>query len=366
MSNMDNQSRDRLTGKKTTPEQLAAWCKKAMLKYGLTESDAAIAMDVFISADTRGVFSHGTRQICNLMKNVKDGRINPKAGPLKVTDHLSVAVIDGQNAMPTTIAVEGMKLAVAKAKKTGMGYVGVRNSNHIGALSYYSLMAAKEGLIGVAMTNTDPWMTVPGGKGPIIGTNPISYAIPTGTERPIFLDIATSSVAVTRILSLKALGKKLPEKWLVNEDGAPTDDPEGFPEKGALLPMAMHKGYGLALLVETLSAVLSGSAFLSGVNSWINDDPKPVNQGQSFIALDVASILPKEEFFQRMREMTDEIRNAPKAANAEGILLPGDMEHDKREKTLSEGLFLPDYVLVNLIKLAEDTEDIENFFALFS
>jgi len=360
MSNIDH-----LIGKKTTPDQLAAWCKKAMIKCGLTESDAATAIDVFISADTRGIFSHGTRQIYGLMKNIKDGRINPKASPVLATDQLSVAVLDGQNAMPTTIAVEGMKLAITKAKKTGMGYVGVRNSNHIGALSYYSLMAANEGLIGLAMTNTDPWMTVPGGKGPIMGTNPIAYAIPTGTETPVFLDIATSSVAVTRILSLKALGKKLPDKWLVDEHGAPTDDPADFPEKGALLPMAMHKGYGLALLVETLSAVLSGAAFLSGVNNWTNDNPKPVNQGQSFIALDIASIMPKEEFFQRVREMTDEIRNAPKAASAE-IMLPGDMEHAQREKTLREGLFLPDYVLVTLNKLAEDTDEVQNFSALFS
>jgi len=361
MSNIDH-----LIGKKTTPDQLAAWCKKAMMKCGLTESDAAIAIDVFISADTKGIFSHGTRQIYGLMKNVKDGRINPKASPVKARDHFSVGILDGQNAMPTTIAVEGMKLAIAKAKRNGMGYVGVRNSNHIGALSYYSLMAANEGLIGLAMTNTDPWMTVPGGKGPIMGTNPIAYAIPTGTGQPVFLDIATSSVAVTRILSLKALGKKLPDKWLVDEDGTPTDDPSGFPEKGALLPMAMHKGYGLALLVETLSAVLSGAAFLSGVNNWTNDNPRPVNQGQSFIAVDIDSILPKEEFFQRMREMTDEIRNAPKAVNAGKIMLPGDIEHAQREKTLTEGLFLPDYVLVNLSKLAEDTGDLENFYALFS
>ena len=357
---------DHLIGKKIMPDQLAAWCKKAMITYGLSESDAATAIDVFISADTRGVFSHGSRQIFGLMKNIKDGRIDTKASPRPVTDHVSVGILDGQNAMPTTIAVEGMKLAIAKAKKTGMGYIGVRNSNHIGALSYYSLMAAHEGLIGMAMTNTDPWMTVPGGKGPIIGTNPIAYAIPTGTGNPIFLDIATSSVAATRILSLKAIGKKLPEKWLVDEDGTPTDDPSGFPEKGALLPMAMHKGYGLALLVETLSAILSGSAFLSGVNCWLNDDPRPVNQGQSFIALDVASLLPKEEFFRRMREMTDEIRNAPKADHAEKILLPGDLEYARHEKSLNEGLFLPDYVLVNLNKLAEETGDTGNFYALFS
>jgi len=356
---------DYLIGKKTMPDLLAAWCRKAMVKCGVTETDADIAADVFVTADTRGIFSHGTRQILNLMKNVRDGRINIKAMPVLATDNISAAVIDGNNAMPTTTAVEGMKLAIKKARKTGIGYVGARNSSHIGALSYYSLMAAEEGLIGIAMTNTDPWMTVPGGKGPIMGTNPVSYAIPTGTGRPVFLDIATSSVAVTRILSLKALGKKLPDKWLVDEHGVPTDDPSGFPEKGALLPMAMHKGYGLAMLVETLSAIITGASFLSSVNCWTNDIPKPTNQGHSFIALDFASLLPKEEFFQRMSQMTEEIQNAPKAENVEKIYLPGEIEHEKRDKALTEGLFLPDYVLVNLYSLAKSTDDIENFNSLF-
>jgi len=356
---------DYLLGKKIKPEQLAEWCQKAMIKSGLSESDAAIAADVFVSADTRGVFSHGSRQIFPLMKNVKNGRIDAKAAPVPVVNQLSVAIMDGRNAMPTTIAVESMMLAIEKAKKTGIGYVGVRKSGHIGALGYYPLMAAGEGLIGMAMTNTNPWVTVPGGKGPIMGTNPISYAIPNGTAKPIFLDIATSSVAVTPILSYKALGKKLPEKWLVDEHGVPTDDPSEFPQKGALLPMAMHKGYGLALLVETLTAMLSGASFLSGIPDWLSDSPDPINQGQAFIALDIQTISPKEEFFQRLKAMTDEIKNSPKADNSKGILLPGDIEHEKREKAFSTGLALPDYVLVNLYGLAESINDIENFNALF-
>jgi ureidoglycolate dehydrogenase (NAD+) len=360
MSNVDH-----LIGKKVMPDSLALWCQKAMVKSGLSESDASIAADVFVAADTRGIFSHGSRQIFPLMKNVKSGRIDPRAVPVKAVDRLSVAILDGKNAMPTTIAVEAMKLAVQKAKNTGMGYVGVRYSNHIGALSYYPLLAAAEGLIGLAMTNTNPWVTVPGGKGPVMGTNPICYAIPTGNDQPIFLDIATSSVAVTRILSLKALGKKLPEKWLVDEHGNPTDDPADFPEKGALLPMGMHKGYGLALLVETLAAMLSGSAFLSGIPDWLNDSPEPVNQGQAFIALDIASLLPKEEFYQNMRKMTAEILDSPKADNAGKIMLPGGIEHEKRKKAFAEGLFLPDYVLVNLLGLAESAGELESFNSLF-
>jgi len=356
---------DYLLGKKVMPNKLAAWSEKALMKHGVSKSDAAIAADIFVAADTRGIFSHGTRQIFPLMKNVKDGRIDPSAVPKTTVNRTSVAIIDGRNAMPTTIAFEAMRLAIEKAKKTGIGYVTAKNGNHIGAISYYPLMAADEGLIGLAMTNTDPCMTVPGGKKSIIGTNPIAYAIPTGTDRPVFLDIATSSVAVTKIITSRAMGKKLPDKWLLDDHGVPTDDPSGYPEKSTLLPMAFHKGYGLAVLVETLSAVISGAAFLSGVNSWLSEEPKPVNQGHGFIALDIASLTPKEEFFKRLRAMTGEIQNAPKADNADKIFLPGEMEHEKRDKALAEGIVFPDYVLVNLYSLAESINDIEGLNALF-
>lgn len=357
---------ENLIDKKANPAALEAWCRKAMEKSGLNPEDAARAASVFSSADTWGIHSHGMRQIRGLMKNVRDGRIDPKARPTVATDLGSAAIIDGHDAFPTTCAIEGMELAIKKAEASGIGYVGVRNSSHIGALSYYALMAAKKGMIGIAMTNTDPWMTVPGGKGPIMGTNPIAYCIPTGTDRPILLDIATSSVAVTKILALKALGKKLPDKWLVDEDGTPTDDPSEYPAKGALLPMAGHKGYGLAVLVEALSSVVTGAAMLSSVNCWLNDVPKPANEGHAFIALNVSGLMESTVFNSRITAMIDEIKSAPKAKGIEKIMMPGEMEHAKREAAFRDGLALPETVLVNLVGLAEDIGDGAAFNALFS
>lgn len=353
-----------LLDKKVYPKDLEAWCKKAMLQSGLNEKDASYAADVFTAADTRGIHSHGTRQIRQLMNNVKDGRIDPNASPSIDRDSLGAVILDGNNAMPTTNAVEGMQLAIDRAKKYGIGFVGVKNSSHIGALSYYPIMAAKQGCIGIAMTNTDPWMTVPGGKGPIMGTNPIAYAVPNGTENPIFLDIATSSVAVTKILSMKAVGKKLPEKWLVDENGVPTDDPTNYPEKGALLPMAMHKGYGLALLVEILVSSLSGGAWLSHINCWLNDKPEFANEGHSFIAINVDALAGEQNFIERLNAMTSEIVNSPKAEGSK-IMLPGDIEHERRRKAFESGLSLPDYVLVNLRGLSQDIKDEEGFNKLF-
>jgi len=355
---------DKLVGKKIKPENLQSWCQQAMRLCGLNDLDARRAAEVFTAADTRGIHSHGTRQIRQLMNNIRDGRIDPKASPKIDIDFFAAAIIDGQNAMPTTNAIEGMKLAIDKAKKFGIGFVGVKNSSHIGALSYYPIMAAKENMIGLAMTNTDPWMTVPGGKGPIMGTNPISYAIPNGTDNPIFLDIATSSVAVTKILSLKAIGKKLPEKWLVDENGVPTDDPSEYPEKGALLPMSMHKGYGLALLIEILVSALTGAASLSNINCWLNNIPKFSNEGHAFIAINTEKIAPNGAFSTRLESITNEILQSPKAKGKE-IMLPGDIEHKRRINAYDVGLELPDYVLINLIELAHDIDDETNFMNLF-
>ena len=158
-------------------------------------------------------------------------------------------------------------LAVEKARKSGMAYVGIRRSSHFGAAGYYANLIAEQGMFGMAMCNVEPCMTVPGARSRILGTNPIAYAAPTGTGRTIMLDIATSAVAATKIFAAKTEGRSIPDTWLVDDAGVPTTDPTIYPERGAQLPMAGHKGYGLAVLVEILTAVLTGSAMMGEVHS---------------------------------------------------------------------------------------------------
>ena len=140
--------------------------------------------------------------------------------------------------MPPAVSYRSMELAMRKAKTAGIGYVGVRHSSHYGAAGFYANLAAQHDMFGMSMCNVDPCMTVPGSKGKVLGTNPIAYAAPAGEEKPIYLDIATSAVAATKIFSAKALGKQIPDNWLVDEDGMPTSDPSQYPLKGAQLPMA--------------------------------------------------------------------------------------------------------------------------------
>ena len=355
---------DDLLRKRVFPADLERYCTDAMERAGLPRDAAAVSARVLATTDSWGIHTHGTRQIRQLMKNVRDGRIDAAVRASIAAEGPAFAILDGNHGMPIVTACTAMELAIRKAREVGIAYVGVRRSSHIGAAGYYATMALPHDMVGMAMTNTDPWMTVPGGKGPIMGTNPIAYAIPAGTERPVFLDIATSSVAVTKILAAKALGKRLPEKWLVDDAGRPTDDPSSYPAQGALLPMAGHKGYGLAVLVETLTAMIPGAAFLSGVKCWAFDIPDKANQGHAFLAINPGAMTPLAEFKARMDAMIREIKGAPKAGDGR-IYLPGEMEWERQERAQREGITLPDYVLVNLVGLAEDTGTQEALAATF-
>jgi LDH2 family malate/lactate/ureidoglycolate dehydrogenase len=247
-----------------------------------------------------------------------------------------------------------MNTAIRKAKNAGFAYVGVTGSSHFAAAGYYATMALKEDMIGLSMTNADPVMTAPGAKGRIIGTNPIAYAVPAGTGRPIFLDIAMSTVAATKVLAAKDSGKKIPDTWLVDNEGLPTTDPSIFPAMGAVLPMSGHKGYGLALFVEVLTAVLTGAGMTQQVPSWRGDVPGPTNCGHAFIAINVGAIMPIQDFKARMDRMIREIKASPKVKGTERIYLPGEMEWERRDEALEKGMQLPEHVVASLMGLAED------------
>lgn len=326
----------------------------SMLAAGLSAVDARLSALVFVKTDTWGTFTHGTRQIRGLMKNVRRGRVVAEAVEEVVAEGPSWAIIDAKDGMPPAISYRAAERAIAKAKQTGMAYVGIRRSSHYGAAGFYANMIAEAGMFGMSMCNVDPLMTVPGGRSRVLGTNPIAYASPTGTDRTIMLDIATSAVAATKILAAKNEGRDIPDTWLVDDSGVPTTDPSGFPESCAQLPMAGHKGYGLAVLVEILAAALTGSAMMSGVHSWAADDPEPSNQGHAFIAIDVGSIMPAAEFHQRIASMSEEIKLAAPAKGG-AIFLPGEMEWDHRERALRAGIEFPEDVLISLRGLADDS-----------
>jgi len=342
------------TSARVAPQDLTAFCIEAMRVSGLNEEDARLTAEVLVTTDTLGTFTHGTRQLRGLLKNLRVGRLSATTHEEVVAEGPAWAIVDAHYAMPPAVSYRSMELAMRKARACGIAYVGVKHSSHYGAAGFYANLAAEHGMFGMSMCNVDPCMTVPGSKGKVLGTNPIAYAAPAGEERHVYLDIATSAVAATKIFSAKALGKQISADWLVDEDGMPTTDPSQYPLKGAQLPMAGHKGYGMAVLVEILSAVLTGAAIMSGVKSWVLDTPEPTDEGHAFIAIDIAQMMPLEEFKARMDGMIREIKGAPLAKGAERIYLPGEIELEKRDVALVEGIVLPPDIVASLRGLAED------------
>ncbi len=333
---------------------LTAFCLAALRQVGVNEADAQLTADALVTTDTLGTFTHGTRQLRGLIKNVRDGRLNPTAAETIVSEGPAWAMLDAHHAMPPAVACRAMQRAMTKARTCGLGYVGVQRTSHFGAAGYYARLAAAEDMLGLALCNVDPVMTVTGAAAKVIGTNPIAWAAPAGKERMVFLDIATSRVAATKVFAAKALGKSVPDTWLIDANGLPTTDPSRFPEEGALLPLADYKGYGLAVLVEVLGGVLTGAALLSGVVSWANNSREKVNQGHAFIAFDIGAMMPLAEFKGRMDSMVRELRAAPKAAGAKRVYLPGEMEWERREAALTAGIPLPPDVAAGLRGLGED------------
>ena len=354
-----------LKDEKVTLANLRTFVLEAMSRAGMKPEQAETTADVLIATDTYGTFTHGTKQIRPLMKNYRDGRLDLQAEPTVIKEGPGWAMVDAHSCMGMVSDTMAMEKAIEKARATGVGYANVVNAGHFGGAGYYANLAMEQDMIGLAFGNADPVMAVPGGKTSVIGSNPIAYSVPALKEKPIFMDIATSIVAVSKIFAANALGKKIPDNWLLDKDGVPTTDPSGYPAQGAALPMAAHKGYGLALFVEIITAMVTGGAFLSGVSSWIKEMDTPINQSHAFLAINVGAMVPIESFKARVDELVRELKNSPKAKGSDRIYLPGEMEWERREKVLAEGcITLPDHVVEKHIGVAEDYDmDTSELFA---
>ncbi len=332
---------------------LEKFCVAAMVRAGMSDEDAAAVAEVLVTTDSWGTHTHGTKQLRGLLKNFRDGKMDIRAKASLVAEGPAWALYDGNHSMPIISALMAMRTAIDKARAAGLAFVTVRNSGHFGAAGYYANMAAQADCIGLSMCNVDPGVSAPGSRGSVLGTNPIAYAVPDGSGEAVFLDIATSVVAAGKIYRAQAAGAKIPEGWLLDGNGLTTTDPSGYPRVGALMPMAGHKGFGLALLIEILTGLISGGAVGSEVMSWVMG-PERVNQSLSFIAIDIAAFMPVDVFKSRAAKLVGEIRQAPRAVGAERIYLPGEMEWERRRAALEGGLHLPEDVLTSLRGLARD------------
>jgi ureidoglycolate dehydrogenase (NAD+) len=340
--------------KRILPENLVKFCVEAFVKAGLRTDDACTVADVLVMTDTWGTFTHGSGATANYVRAMRAGGIDPSAKPEVVSEGASWAIIDGHSGMGMPSSSLAMNLAVEKARLSTIAWAGVRNGSHFGAAGYYANMAVQHNMIGIAMSNADPNMVVCGARGHVIGNNPAAYAVPAGDERPVFLDIALSAVAAGKIFAAKALGQPIPRDWITDRDGLPTSEIGDWPASGSMAPMAGHKGYGIALLVEVLAGVLTGAGVLSEVKSWVLQRDQQAHLGQMFVAIDVGAIIPIKDFKRRIDFLIQQLRQSPKARGSDRIYVPGEIEWEKREDALRNGIPMPELYVSALYQAGKD------------
>lgn len=335
---------------KVDAKKYEAFCKEACMKAGLSEAVADATAHYLTRTDMLGVRTHGTLNILPYLKKVQAGGIIADAQPEVVAEGPAWAVIDGHNGMGYYNSKVAMDLGMKKAKETGISYVVVRNSSHYGASGVYAVEGAEAGFITLTATNVGKTMTVPGGKGRIIGNAPFSYGVPAGKKHPIvFLDVATSNAAGMKVNRARVAGERVPEGWIVDENGLPTTDPN---TQWALYPLGGHKGYGIAFFIEVMSSVIGGGNILN-TPMWDRDGVATVcPYSHMFMFVDTQAMMAMDTFQDRMDYAVDQIKDSPKAQGSAGIFMPGEMEWTKHDNAAENGLDLPDDIENNARELA--------------
>jgi L-2-hydroxycarboxylate dehydrogenase (NAD+) len=324
---------------------------EVLLRTGTPPDDARICADVLLTADLRGIESHGVGRLKYYYDRIKAGVQATRTEVEIIRETETTALLDGHHGMGHVIAYRAMRLAMAKARQVGIGTVVVRNSTHYGIAGYYPLMAAAEGMMGLTVTNARPAIAPTFGTEPMLGTNPIAFAAPSDMEFPFCIDAATSISQRGKIEVAARAQKAVPEGWLIDADGAPVTDPEAILEnlgkaQAAFLPLGGagelyggYKGYGLATMVEILSASLSGGAYLKDLLGFAPDGSRrPYMLGHFFLAIDIEHFIPVD----LSRHITGQIMRALQASRrAPGearIYVAGEKEFEVERLVRQQGI----------------------------
>jgi LDH2 family malate/lactate/ureidoglycolate dehydrogenase len=336
-------------------DDLKNYITRFFVHYGVPKEHAEIIADVTIAADLRGVDSHGIGKLYVYYGNrLAAGLIDPKTSGKTIRETGSTILVDGENGLGHVVGYKAMEKCMQKAQETGLGIASVNHSNHYGIAGYYAMMALQENMIGISLTNSEALIAPTFGKKRVLGTNPIAVAVPSGKERPYVLDMATSIKPLGRVLIHEALGKKIPLGWGIDPDGNLTEDPQKVHEGGAVLPlggteeMSGYKGYGLSLLVDILSGVLSGGGFGLDVGSPLATEGSIANVGHFFMAINIESIRPLTEFRRDMDTLIHQIKSSPKAPGQQRIFIHGEKEFDIEDTNKQSGIPIAGTVVEDL------------------
>lgn len=348
---------------------LVEFMLEALTAMGTTLEDAKIIADVIVTSDLWGIRSHGIAHLKMYHERIKNGLQLSSTKWTVVKDSQATAVIDGGNGMGMVVGYHAMKLAIQKAREYGLGAVAVRNSSHYGVAGYYPLMAVKEGMVGLSVTNAHPSTAPTFGVKPMLGTNPIAVAAPTDEPFPYMYDAATSIAPRGKIEVAARAKKPIPEGWVVNQDGIPATDSSNMIQEMnlgnvALLPvgglgelMGGHKGYGLATMVEIFSAAFQDGTYLWGLTDTDADgNPQFLRIGHFFLAIDIDHFIPVENFKKITGNMMRELRSSTTAPGQPRIFTAGEKEYYNTQRVQSEGVEIPVEVQKSLQALQKELD----------
>ncbi|HEY3129024.1 MAG TPA: Ldh family oxidoreductase [Acidobacteriota bacterium] len=334
-------------------ESLTAFCVSCFKKLGLCDEDARITADNLIFANLRGVDSHGVIRLKVYADRLRAGGTNPRAVPKVSREDRTCALIDADNGVGQVASAVAMKLAISKAEANGIGWVSVTNSNHFGAAAFYAMMALPYNMIGLALTNASATMAPSGGREARLGNNPLGIAVPAGKKPPVVLDMATGAVARGKIFIAQQERKKIPTTWALDKSGVPTDDADAAAE-GLIQPLGGYKGYGLSLLIDLFTGVLSGSGFSTHVGQMYKDLGVPTRSAHACAALLIDRFIPISEFRQRVDEIIDMMQTCPRAAGVDRIYVPGEIEHETELHRRAHGIPLSGALKNELVALGSE------------
>ena len=317
---------------------------------GLRADAAATVATALVAASRRGVDSHGVARVPIYAQRLRAGLVNGDPHPEVVARHGATALVDADHGPGQVAGVYATDLSVELAREHGVGVVAVRRSTHYGSAGFYAMRAAAAGMIGVSTTNSEPFVIPYGGTAHALGTNPIALAAPTADG--IFdVDMATSQVAVNRIINAREEGRRIPEGWAVDERGRTTTDPGEF---YAAVPLGGYKGYGLAVLVEILSGVLPGAGVRHGVGRMYEELDRKQDVGSFHLALDPDRFVGRDRFGEVLTGMLGDLKAIPPGEGVDEVLVPGEPEAREQERRDRDGVPLPAVLADALVALSGD------------
>jgi L-2-hydroxycarboxylate dehydrogenase (NAD+) len=344
-------------------QQLFNFCKQVFLEIESSNLNAHKAAEVLLSADVRGVDSHGIARLSGYIRLWEAGRINAHPNTRVVHETPSTAVLDGDKGLGLVVAPIAMQIAIDKARNVGTGWVSVKNSNHFGIAGYHSMMALEHDMIGIAMTNASALVAPTFSVEKLLGTNPISVSIPAGEEEPFVADFATTTAANGKLEILQRKKMEAPHGWVQTKTGEPSTNADELKNGGALLPLGgdkehgSHKGYMLGAIVDIFSAVLSGANY----GPWVPPFPAyiamPENQpgegiGHFFGAMRIDAFRPAEEFKLHMDKWIRRFRSAKPIKTEVPIVIPGEPERAIEAERMQNGIPLLHTVVEDLQQLS--------------